>query len=146
MYNQELWILPLMSMFSPDMSKSIINSRLRKGYNFDHLSMYDQAREAAKQDGNEGVRYPWEQGDYGIDVSPYLDARQKKIHTSADISFGIRSYLRLTHGKEFLLQAISPDNSIRGEDLILEISKYWFKKLLLDPQTNKYGIKGFYFI
>ena len=30
------------------MSKSIINSRLRRGYNLDSLNVYEQARENAK--------------------------------------------------------------------------------------------------
>lgn len=135
MYNQELWILPLMSMFNVDMSKNIINSRLRRGLNTDSLNIYEQARENAKKENLDGLRYAWEQADYGIDVSPYLDARQSKVHTSADISFGIRQYLRHTHSREFLLQSVSADVSVRGEDYLNEIAKYWF---------DRFGTRAFF--
>jgi trehalose/maltose hydrolase-like predicted phosphorylase len=142
MYSQEFWILPLLSMFNQEMSKTVINSRFRRGYNLDHSSVYEIAREAAKKEGYNGVRYPWEQGDYGHDVSPYSDARKNKIHTSADISYGIRSYLRSTHSRDFLQQTVSSDAGIKGEDFLFEISKYWNDRLKLDPVTNQYEIKG----
>jgi trehalose/maltose hydrolase-like predicted phosphorylase len=142
MYHQELFVLPLMSMFSQDMSRSIINSRLRRGLNTDHMNMYEQARELAKQEGFVGLRYPWEQADYGVDVSPFADARKSKLHVSADISFGIRSYLRATHSREFLQQSVSPDVSLRGEEYLNEIAKYWSDRFEIEPTTNKYEIKS----
>jgi trehalose/maltose hydrolase-like predicted phosphorylase len=142
MYNQELWILPLVSMFNMDMSKNIINSRLRRGLNADHVTVFEQARENARLENNNGLRYPWEQGDYGVDVSPYQDARKSKIHTSADISFGLRSFLRMTHSKEFLLQSVSNDVSVRGEDYLHELAKYWFDKFELSSDSRQYEIRG----
>lgn len=143
MYNQELWILPLVSLFNTDMSKNIIHSRLRRGYNTDSLNMFDQARESAKTENLQGLRYAWEQGDYGVEASPISDAKNK-IHTSADISFGLRSYMRTIQGRDFLLQPMAGDVSIKGEDYVLELAKYWFDKLQLDSITNKYGINGLY--
>lgn len=135
-------MLPLIAMFNQDMSKSIINSRLRRGLNTDHMNMYEQARELAKQENLMGLRYPWEQGDYGVDVSPFADMRKSKIHVSADISFGIRSYLRVTHSREFLLQSMSSEVAVRGEEYINEIAKYWNDKFELDPMSNQYEIKS----
>lgn len=141
MYNQELFVLPLVSMFNNDMSKSIINSRLRRGYNIDSLNVYEQARENARQENLEGLRFAWEQGDYGVDVSQSQDAKKSKIHVSADVSFGLRSYLRMTHSNQFLMQSISNDVSINGENYLLELSKYWFDKFELDTSTNEYVIR-----
>lgn len=142
MYHQELFMLPLTAMFNQDMSRSIIGSRVRRGLNTDHMNVYDQALELAKQEGMLGLRYPWEQGDYGIDVSPWMDARKIKLHVSADISFGVRSYLRASMSREFLLQSVSSEVNVRGEEYLNEIAKYWNKKFALDPLSNLYEIKG----
>lgn len=142
MYHQEFMILPLISSFSQEMSKSIINSRLRRGLNTDHMNVFEQAREAAKSEGFVGLRYPWQQGDYGGDVSQYADARKSKIHTSADISFGIRHFIRATHSRDFLLQSISGDISLRGEEFLNEIAKYWNDRFEIEPSTNQYEIKS----
>ncbi|CAF0704348.1 unnamed protein product [Brachionus calyciflorus] len=142
MYTQELWILPLISMFNHDMSRTIINSRLRRGLNTDHMNVYEQAKIHADQEGFDGLRYPWEQGDYGVDVSATEDARKSKIHTSADISFGIRCFLRATHSKEFVLQSVTSEASVRGEDFINQIAEYWSDRFKLDSITNQYEIKG----
>lgn len=142
MYYQELWILPLISMFNTEKARTLINTRFRRGFNTDHSSVYETAREAAKQEGFEGVRYPWQQGDYGGDVSPFADARKSKIHVSADISYGLRNFLRTTHSREWLSQAISSEAGVRGEDYIHEIAKYWSDRFMFDPSTNQYEIKG----
>jgi trehalose/maltose hydrolase-like predicted phosphorylase len=140
-YHQELWMLPLVSMFNPEMSKSIINSRFRRGFNTDSASVYELAREAARLENLEGVRYPWEQGDFGGDVSPFADARKSKIHTSADISYGMRSYLRHTHSREFLTQSVSSDAGVRGEDFLNEVAKYWNGRFNFETLTNQYEIR-----
>ena len=142
MYNQELWILPLVSMFSYDMSKLLIQSRVRRGLNQQELNVYEQAREMAKAESLDGLRYPWEQGDFGVDVSPYQDARKSKIHTSGDISFGIKSYLRMSQNRDFLLQAVSNEVTVRGEDFLNEIAKYWSGKMKLESTSNKFEIKS----
>lgn len=144
MYHQELLVLPLVSMFNQDMARSIIASRVRRGLNTDHMNVFEQAREHAKQEGLLGVRYPWEQGDYGVDVSPFNDMKKSKFHVSADISFGLRNYLRVTHSREFLLQSVSSEVSIRGEEFLNEIAKYWNDKFDVDPISNQYEIKSIY--
>lgn len=106
------------------------------------MNIYDQARELAKQEGGKGLRYPWEQGDYGVDVSPFQDMRRSKFHVSADISFGMRSYLRVTHSREFLLQSLSSDVNVRGEDYLNEVAQYWNDKFKVDSISNSYEIKG----
>lgn len=128
MYNQELWILPFVSLFNTDMSKNIIHSRLRRGFNYDSLNVFEKAREWAKNEGLQGLRYAWEQGDYGGEASPLQDAKNK-IHTSADISFGLRAYMRTIQARDFLMQPMPGDVSIKGEDYVLELAKYWFEKL-----------------
>jgi trehalose/maltose hydrolase-like predicted phosphorylase len=90
MYSQEFWMLPLVSLFNTDMSKNLIQSRLRRGYNTDSLNVFEKAREWAKNENYQGLRYAWEQGDFGDEVSSLQDAKQK-IHTGASIRY--RSFL-----------------------------------------------------
>ena len=144
-YHQEFWILPLMALFSPSMSNNLISSRVRRNPNNDHLNIYDQARQNAKDQGLEGVKYPCEQGEYGVEVSPYKDAKYK-IHTTADISFGIRCYLRATHSKMFLKQSVSNDVPIRGEEYINNFARFWSDKMEKERNSNEYSIKGKIFI
>lgn len=91
MYSQEFWMLPLVSLFNTDMSKNLIQSRLRRGYNTDSLNVFEKAREWAKNENYQGLRYAWEQGDFGDEVSSLQDAKQK-IHTSASIRYIYRSF------------------------------------------------------
>ncbi len=83
----------------------------------------------------------WEQGDYGVDVSQTQDAKKNKIHTGADISYGIRTYLRMTHSIQFLTQSISNDVSINGETYLNELAKYWYDRFEIDTNTNQYVIR-----
>lgn len=131
-----------MALFSPSMSNNLIGSRVRRNPYNDHLNIYDQARQNAKLQGLEGINYPNEQGEYGIEVSPFKDAKYK-IHTTADISFGIRCYLRATHSKMFLKQSISNDVPIRGEEYINNFARFWNNKIQKNPNSNEYIIKGY---
>lgn len=144
-YHQDFWILPIISMFSQDMSKSIIQSRLRRGLNTDHINVLDQARENAKAESAEGVRYAWQQGDYGKDVAPMPDVRKKKIHVTGGVGFGLLSYLRMSHDRDFLTNQISSDNGIRGEEFVNEIAKYWNSKVKMSTNRQKYEINDVVF-
>ena len=143
-YHQELLVLPLVAAFNQDMARSVIGSRVRRGLNTDHMNVYEQARELAKQEGLVGLRYPWESGDYGVDVSPWPDQRKSKLHVSADISFGVRTYLRVTGSREFVTQAVSGEVSVRGDEFLNEIAKCWNDKFELDSISNQYEIKSIY--
>ena len=145
MYQQDFWILPIISMFTQDMSKAIIQSRLRRGLNTDHMNILEQARENAKDDAAEGIRYVNEQGDYGKDISPLLEVRKKRYYVTGTVGFGLRSYLRMSHDRDFIANTISSDVGIKGEDLINEIAKYWNSKLKLAPNSNLYEIRDVVF-
>ncbi len=139
-YHQELWILPLISMFSPGMAKNLINSRLRKSYTSESPSLFDVARLRAQEQGLDGIQFSTEQAEFGVEVSPFKDA-YKKIHTTADISHGLHSFLQITHSKEFLQQAVSSDVALNGEEYLKEFAKFWANKMKYDERTNDFAIK-----
>ncbi len=145
MFNQDFWILPVISLFSQDMSKSIMQSRMRRVYPSEMSTILDVAREIAQSEGADGLRYAWEQADFGKDVSPSDDVKRKKIHVTADVGYGLRSYLRMSHDRDFLLNFIASDAKIKGEDLIHELSKYWNSKLVKNPNKDLYEIKDVLF-
>lgn len=140
-YHQEFWVLPLVSMFSPDMAKNLINSRLRRSYTNESPNLFDMARIRAQEKGLDGIQYCTEQAEFGGEVSPFKDA-DKKIHTTADISYGLRAFLRLTHSKEFLQQAVSSDVALNGEEYFKEFAKFWADRMEYSEANNGYNIKG----
>lgn len=141
-YTQELMVLPIVSLFSGDMAKSIIQSRMRRGYNTDHIAIWDQARENAKAESARGIRFAWEQGDFGKDICQSNEIKRKKIHVTGSIGFGIRSYLRSSHDKNFLLNSLSTGNDYyKGEDFVNDLAEYWNSKLVKNI-NNEYDIDG----
>lgn len=144
-YHQDFWILPIISMFNQDMSKMLIQSRLRRGFNNDHMNILEQAKENAKEDAAEGVRFVNEQGDYGKDLSPLLEVRKKRYYPTGTVGFGLRSYLRMSHDRDFITNLISSDSGIKGEDFINEIAKFWNSKFKLAPTSNQYEIRDVVF-
>lgn len=123
------------------MSKNLINTRLRKNPLNNHMSVFAEAVERAADSNLKGIQYPSEQAEYGIEVSPYKDA-SKKIHVTADISYGLRSFLRMTHSNEFLQQSVASEISLRGEEYIYEFAKYWADRMKYDERTSTYVIEG----
>ena len=128
------------NFLSPEMSKNLINSRLRKNSLNNHPNLFDQAQQTAKALNLKGVQYATEQGEYGIEVSPYKDA-SKKIHTTADISYGLRCFLRMS-SSQFLQQSVASDVSLRGLDYIHEFAKYWSDRMEYDDDKNRYVLEG----
>jgi alpha,alpha-trehalose phosphorylase len=114
---------------------------MRRVFPSEFSTLLDVAREIAQSEGAEGLRFAWEQADFGKDVSPAEDVKRKKLHVTADVGFGLRSYLRMSHDRDFLLNLVSSDAKIKGEDLVLELSKYWNSKLVKNPNKNQYEIK-----
>lgn len=141
MYNQDFWILPLISMFNRDMAKSIIQSRVRSS--IDHMSIWEQAKKNALDEGAEGLRYPWEQGDYGQDLSSMMDMRKKKILVTGAVSFGTRAYIRMSHDKDFLVNDIAA--SLKGEDFVGELAKYWNSKLTYNTGNQLFELNNVLF-
>ncbi len=123
------------------MSKNLINTRLRKNSMNNHMSVFAEAVERAQDNNLRGVQFPSEQGEYGIEVSPFKDA-SKKIHITADISYGLRCFLRMSHSSEFLQQAVASEVSLKGEEYIYEFAKYWASRMRYDGVKNRFVIEG----
>lgn len=123
------------------MAKTLIDSRLRRSYTNEAPGLFDQAKSRARTQGYKGVQYSSEQGEYGVEVSPYKDA-EKKIHTTGDISFGLRCYLRMTHSREFLQQSVSSEVSLNGEEYVKEFAEFWSSRMEYNDASNQYVIDG----
>ena len=51
LWNMETWIYPTMLMFQPDTAKEMLNYRINR---------MDEAYERARENGYEGLQFPWE--------------------------------------------------------------------------------------
>ena len=68
------------------------------------------ARELARESGLRGARYPWEAADTGREECPVWTVdganrfwtRDEEIHVSADVVYGIVTYVEATRDTDFL--------------------------------------------
>lgn len=99
------------------------------------------ARELAAEGGLRGARYPWESADTGREECPVSTndglhrfwTRDEEIHVSADVAYGVLTYVAATGDQDFLLDY--------GAEILFETSRFWVDRSELDPATGRYSLK-----
>ncbi|KAL4217202.1 hypothetical protein ACF0H5_023655 [Mactra antiquata] len=110
-WDMDTWILPPIMMIHPGMARRMIGARIR---------VMDQARVNARDDGFDGIKFPWEQGLTGIEVTPKWAGNMSlyQIHVTADVSYALRQYMYAVDDVTVLTEG-------RGFELALEIARFW---------------------
>ncbi|XP_053673671.1 protein-glucosylgalactosylhydroxylysine glucosidase-like [Anopheles nili] len=126
-WDTEIWMLPVLNLIDPWYGRLLIEYRVR---------MLPVAKDLAVESGHNGVRFPWESGFTGTEVTqpccPEVAIFQH--HISGDISFGLRHHLATTQDLGWL-------QTSGGCLMAQEIAKFWASRLIFNHTgTDQYDI------
>jgi len=120
-WDTEVYMLPLFLYTMPDTARNLVMYRVRT---------LDGARAKAAEYGYRGAFYAWESQETGIDSCTHYNIndiftgrplrtyfRDKQIHISADVAYGIWQYYRLTGDETILMDG--------GAEVIWECARFF---------------------
>lgn len=130
----ELYILPLYAMHFPEVAKAVLMYRYRR---------LDAARAYARKCGYKGAMFPWQSGSTGEEETQLFhfnplsghwgdDHSSLQRHISLAIAYNIIQYHHVTADDQFMLEY--------GMEMLLEISRFWCSKAILNQSTGRYSI------
>jgi trehalose/maltose hydrolase-like predicted phosphorylase len=120
----------------PQIAKNLVKYR---------INSLQAAREKAKEYGFRGAFYAWESQDSGREACTHFNIvdvftgrpirtyfRDKQIHISADVVYGIWEYYKATGDEEILLEG--------GAEVILERARFYYSYAYFKKDKNRYEI------
>lgn len=133
-WDTEIYMLPMFAFCEPSAARKLVMYRIRN---------LAGAREKAAEYGYEGAFYPWESQENGKDGCTHYNLtdiftgrkmrtyfRDKQIHISADVVYGIWKYISIT--KDY---GILPDG---GAETILECARFFYSCAYYKKDKNRY--------
>jgi kojibiose phosphorylase len=131
-WDTEVLMLPFFIYTQPDTARSLLRYRYHT---------LQAARDLARETGLGGARYPWESADTGREECPIWTVdganrfwtRDEEIHVSADVAYGILTYVEATGDADFLAEF--------GAEILFETSRFWVDRATYEPETDSYAIK-----
>ncbi len=130
-WDTEVLMLPFFIYTQPDTARSLLRYRYHT---------LPAARELARESGMRGARYPWESADTGreecpiwtVDGANRIWPREEEIHVSADVAYGILTYVEASGDTDFLIEF--------GAEILFETSRFWVDRATTNPSTDRYSI------
>jgi len=131
-WDTEVLMLPFFIYTQPSTARSLLRYRYHT---------LQAARELARESGLRGARYPWESADTGREECPIWTVdganrfwtRDEEIHVSADVAYGILTYVEATGDTDFLTEF--------GAEILFETSRFWVDRATYEPETDSYAIR-----
>jgi kojibiose phosphorylase len=131
-WDTEVLMLPFFIYTQPDTARSLLRYRYHT---------LPAARDLARENGLRGARYPWESADTGAEECPMWTVdganrfwtRDEEIHVSADVAYGVLTYVEVTGDLDFLIEF--------GAEILFETSRFWTDRAEYDPETDSYALK-----
>ncbi|MDZ7721316.1 MAG: trehalose-phosphatase [candidate division KSB1 bacterium] len=131
----ELFILPLLNMRIPDISRTLLMYRYRR---------LPQACWAASEAGYQGAMYPWQSGSDGQEQAQTLhlnpesgrwipDHTQLQRHINIAVAYNIWQYYQVTGDMDFMC--------FYGADMFFKIARFWADKAEYNESTHRYDIR-----
>jgi trehalose/maltose hydrolase-like predicted phosphorylase len=137
-WDSDVFVLPFLAATHPAAARAMLEYRIRR---------LPAARNAARQLGRAGARFPWESAADGVDVTPtemwfptgdLISVRtgQLEEHIVADVAWAAACYLDWTGDTSF-----SADG---GRDLLVETARYWASRVRHEPDGRAHidGVMG----
>jgi alpha,alpha-trehalase len=132
----ELFIFPLLSLRSPDLTRAVLLYRYRR---------LPEAQRAAQQAGLLGAMFPWQSGSNGREESQMLhlnpksgrwipDTSHRQRHINSAIAHNIWRYYQVTDDYSFLYYY--------GAEMLLEIARFWASIASYNEELDRYEILG----
>ena len=135
-WDTEMFMLPFYIFTAPGVARNIVKYRCHT---------LDGARRKAKEYGYRGAFYAWESQDTGDDACTHFNVtdvftgrpmrtyfRDKQVHISADVVYGIWLYYLLTGDESILLEG--------GAEAVLECARFFFSYSYFNKDRNRYEI------
>lgn len=135
-WDTELYMLPFFIYVFPEIARNLVRYR---------INSLAGARQKAHEYGYKGAFYAWESQDKGKEACTHynvVDAftgrpirtyfRDKQIHISADVVYGIWEYYKATGDYKILLDG--------GSEAILECARFYYSFAYFNNAKNRYEI------
>lgn len=135
-WDTEMFMLPFFLHTNPEIAKNLIKYRIHT---------LEGARRKAAEYGYKGAYYAWESQDTGDDACTHFNVtdvftgrpmrtyfRDKQIHISTDVVYGIWQYYKLTGDESILLEG--------GAEVILECARFLLSYAYFKKEKNRYEI------
>ncbi|WP_395727255.1 glycoside hydrolase family 65 protein [Nakamurella sp.] len=131
-WDTEVMMLPFFLFTRPRTARNLLEYR--------HHTL-DGARQLARETGTAGARYPWESADTGREECPVQTpdglnrfwTRDQEIHVSADVAYGILTYLEATGDESVLLDF--------GAEILFETSRFWADRAEWDEVAGRFALR-----
>ncbi|AFY32652.1 beta-phosphoglucomutase [Calothrix sp. PCC 7507] len=137
-WDTEIFILPFFIYTQPAIARNLISYRYHT---------LNGARRKATHYGYKGAMYAWESAVTGDEVTPRWSlpsdfygedvriwCRDREIHISADIAYGVWYYWQATGDDEWMRDC--------GAEMILDTAIFWGSRVEFNPQFERYEIRG----
>lgn len=131
-WDTEIFLLPFFTFTQPGVARNLMRYR--------HHTL-PGARAVAAEGGLRGARYPWESADTGREECPIWTTdganrfwtRDEEIHVSADVAFGVLSYVLASGDTDFLHSY--------GAEIVFETSRFWVDRAEYDEDRDRYAYR-----
>ena len=137
-WDADLFVLPFLAATEPAAARAMLEYRCNR---------LPAALAAARAEGRQGARFPWESADSGFDVTPRagrdrsgqvvpIRTGEAEVHIVADVAWAVCCYVDWTDDHEFA--------SGNGRRILIETARYWASRIRLDPtgRAHLYGVIG----
>lgn len=126
-WDTEMWMQPPLLHIEPKFSKELLQFR---------YITRQAALNHAKETDFRGIRFAWETGYTGREVTPFCcpETVLYQHHITADIAYAARSYFFATHDFEWLRE--------EGCFLAAQSAEFWESHVIFNEETKLYEIKG----
>lgn len=131
-WDTEIFLLPFYIYTQPRTAKALLLYRYHclKG-----------AIHNAQLNGFRGAQYPWESADTGVETTPKwthdgkhrIWTGEEEIHITADVAYGVLTYLIATDDFKFFLDY--------GAEILIETARFWNSRLEYISDKNHYELK-----
>lgn len=128
-WDTEIFMLPFYIYTQPATARALLLYRY-------HTLGGAQAN--AKRNGFAGAQYPWESADTGLETTPKwtpdgqhrIWTGEEEIHVSADVAYGVLTYVAATGDVDFILDF--------GAEILFETSRFWIDRLEYKAADDSY--------
>ena len=131
----EVFVMPLLNMRFPEISKSLLMYRWRR---------LDAARHLARESGFKGAQFPWQSGSDGREETPeelwnhrsnrwMPDNSRRQYHVGLAVAYNAWQHYRVTADTKWLAE--------QGGELIIEIVRLFASMTEYDAAEDRYHIR-----
>lgn len=135
-WDTEIYMLPMYLYSIPEIGRNLVNYR---------INTLEGAREKAAEYGYKGAFYAWESQETGRDSCTLYNItdvftkrpirtyfRDKQIHISADVAYGIWQYYQISGDESILIDG--------GAEVILECARFFYSYSYYKPEKKRYEL------